>query len=166
MDSSGKEYTVVFEKIMDKYGDMVYRICLTITGNTEDARDSFQETFLRLVKNQDKIKNEEHLKAWLIRVATNCSRTIAASPWNRKTQGIKDTDTDHGEYLLQNSGLLSELQRLPDKYSVVLYLFYYEEYSIKEIGQLLNKKENSVKTLLNRGRKLLQKRLEEGGDRL
>ncbi len=87
MDSSGNGYTVVFEEIMEKYGDMVYRICLTITGNTEDAGDSFQETFLRLVKNQDKIKNEEHLKAWLICVATNCSKTTVSSFWNRKTRG-------------------------------------------------------------------------------
>ncbi|MGN1147770.1 MAG: RNA polymerase sigma factor [Lachnospiraceae bacterium] len=165
MDSSGNGFAFAFEEIMEKHGDMVYRICLTITGNAEDARDSFQETFLRLVKNQDKIKNEEHLKAWLIRVATNCSKTTVSSLWNRTTQGIKEEDMEEGTYGPQENELLSELQRLPSKYAVVLYLFYYEEYSIREIGQLLNKKENSIKTLLNRGRKLLKKRLEEGGKR-
>ncbi len=64
---------------------------------------------------------------------------------------------------MEENSLLTELQKLPDKYSVVLYLFYYEEYSIREIGRLLNKKESSVKTLLHRGRRLLKKRLEEGG---
>lgn len=165
MDSSGNGFTFAFDESMEKYGDMVYRICLTITGNTEDARDSFQETFLRLVKNQDKIKNEEHLKAWLIRVATNCSKTTVSSLWNRTTQGITEEDMKEETYGPGENELLSELQRLPGKYAVVLYLFYYEEYSIREIGQLLDKKENSVKTLLDRGRKLLKKRLEEGGKR-
>lgn len=158
-------YTVVFEKVMEKYGDMVYRICLTITGNTEDAKDSFQETFLRLVKNQDKIKDEEHLKAWLIRVAANCSKTIVSSPWNRKTQGIKEEDMGKEAGKPRGEDLLSELQKLPDKYSVTLYLFYYEEYSIREIGRILGRKENTIKTQLDRGRKLLKKKLEEGGER-
>lgn len=166
MDSSGNRYVIVFEEIMEKYGDMVYRICLTITGNAEDAKDSFQETFLRLVRNQNKIKSEEHLKAWLIRVATNCSRTTASSLWNRTTQGIQEGDIEEKTCQLEQGEMLCELQKLPSKYAVVLYLFYYEEYSIKEIGQLLNKRENSIKTLLQRGRRLLKKKLEEGGERL
>lgn len=164
MDSSDGGYVIVFEEIMEKYGDMVYRICLTVTGNPEDARDSFQETFLRLVRNRNKIKNEEHLKAWLIRVSTNCSRTIASSQWNRTTQGIREEDMEKSVCQPGQGELLSELRKLPDKYAVALYLFYYEEYSVREIGKLLNRGENSVKTLLQRGRKLLKKRLEEGGE--
>lgn len=165
MGLSDNGYTVVFEETMKKYGDMVYRICLTITGNPEDAGDSFQETFLRLVKNQNKIKDEAHLKAWLIRVATNCAKTTASSTWNRRTQGLREEELGGGTQQFREDELLSELQRLPSQYAVVLYLFYYEEYSIREIGRLLGKKENTVKTHLDRGRKLLKKRLEEGGGR-
>lgn len=64
----------------------------------------------------------------------------------------------------QQSRLLMELHALPQKYSVVLYLFYYEGYSVKEVARLLGKNENSIKTLLKRGRNLLRKSLEEGGD--
>lgn len=165
MDSSDNGYVMAFEEIMEKYGDMVYRICLTVTGNPEDARDSFQETFLRLVRNRDKIKNEEHLKAWLIRVSINCSRTIASSLWNRTTQGIQEEDMRESVCQPEQGELLSELRKLPDQYAVALYLFYYEEYSVREIARLMNKRENSVKTLLRRGRKLLKKKLEEGGER-
>lgn len=165
MDSSGNGYVMAFEEIMEKYGDMVYRICLTVTGNPEDAKDSFQETFLRLVRSRDKIKNEEHLKAWLIRVSINCSRTIASSLWNRTTQGIREEDMGESVCQPEQWGILSELRTLPDKYAVALYLFYYEEYSVREIARLMNKRENSVKTLLRRGRKLLKKKLEEGGER-
>lgn len=166
MNSPDNNYDVIFDDVMERYSDMVYRICLTITGNAEDAKDAFQETFLRLVKNKDKITSEEHLKAWLIRVASNCSKTTVTSTWNRTTQGM-DEETAGGEicYEQKENDLLTELQRLPKKYSVALYLFYYEEYSIREISAMLRKKENSIKTLLARGRTLLRKNLEEGGNK-
>lgn len=165
MSSQDKKYHIIFEQVIEQYGDMIYRIALTITGNEEDAKDVFQETFLRLVKYQHRITGEEHLKAWLIRVATNCAKTTAASPWNRRTQGMDaESKSEASVDDRENENLLTELQRLPGKYSVVLYLYYYEGYSIKEIALMLKKKENSVKTLLSRGRELLKKRLQEGGN--
>lgn len=164
MSSQEEKYYVDFEKAVEQYSDMIYRITLTITGNEEDAKDAFQEAFLRLVRNHHKITSEEHLKAWLIRVASNCAKTTVLSPWNRNTQGMEEELEGKGAVCDQTENeLLSELQQLPKKYSVALYLFYYEEYSIKEISRILEKNENSVKTLLNRGRSLLKKRLEEGG---
>lgn len=162
MDSPDKRYRIEFEQAIERYSDMIYRIAITITGNEEDAKDVFQETFLRLVRNQDKITSEEHLKAWLIRVVTNCAKTVASSSWNRKTQGLDKEEGQEAVFEQEENDLLSELQKLPEKYSVVLYLYYYEGYSIKEIGKLLEKNENSVKTLLNRGRSLLRKKLEGG----
>ncbi len=88
MKAPDNSYAIVFDDAIEQYGDMIYRICLTITGNAEDAKDAFQETFLRLVKNKDKITCEEHLKAWLIRVASNCAKSAAGSTWNRTTQGF------------------------------------------------------------------------------
>lgn len=165
MRSPDNRYAVVFDDAIEQYGDMIFRICLTITGNVEDAKDAFQETFLRLVKNKDKITCEEHLKAWLVRVASNCAKSAAGSKWNRTTQGLFD-ETACGEFTYEQkeNDLLAELYRLPKKYSVALYLYYYEEYSVREIATLLEKKENSIKTLLARGRKLLKESLEEGGD--
>lgn len=165
MEQPNENFQVNLEKAISQYADMIYRIAVTITGNKADADDVFQETFLRLVKNQAKIQSEEHLKAWLIRVAGNCAKTMVMSPWNQKTQGIKGEDAkempETGE---KQDRLLVELHALPQKYSLVLYLFYYEGYSVKEIAKLLKKNENSIKTLLKRGRNLLKKSLEEGGE--
>ncbi len=161
MNSPEKKYHIEFDRAIEKYSDMIYRIAMTITGNEEDAKDVFQETFLRLVRNKDKITSEEHLKAWLIRVVTNCAKTTVLSPWNRNTQGF-DQDQE-AVYRQKEDHLLTELQKLPEKYSIVLYLYYYEGYSVKEIGKILKKNENSVKTLMNRGRNLLKKELEGGG---
>ncbi len=160
MNSPEKKYHIEFDRAIEKYSDMIYRIAMTITGNEEDAKDVFQETFLRLVRNKDKITSEEHLKAWLIRVVTNCAKTTVLNPWNRNTQGF-DQDKE-AVYRQEEDHLLTELQKLPEKYSIVLYLYYYEGYSVKEIGKILKKNENSVKTLMNRGRNLLKKELEGG----
>lgn len=165
MNSPEKKYHIEFNRAVEQYSDIIYRIAIAITGNEEDAKDVFQETFLRLVKNQNKIQSEEHLKAWLIQVSGNCAKTIVSNPWNKKTQGFSGEieGNNQTDDLLKNH-LLSELHQLPQKYSMVLYLFYYEGYAIKEIAKLLNKNENSIKTLLNRGRNLLRKRLKEGGE--
>lgn len=165
MEQPKENFHVDLEKAISQYADMVYRIAVTITGNKADADDVFQETFLRLVKNQTKIRSEEHLKSWLIKVAGNCAKTMVMSPWNQKTQGLlaEDAKKMQGTFDKQNR-LLMELHALPKKYSLVLYLFYYEGYSVKEIAGLLEKNENSIKTLLKRGRNLLKKSLQEGGD--
>lgn len=163
MSSPDNKYRVDFEKSIERYSDMVYRIAVTITKNEEDAKDVFQETFLRLVRNHDKIVSEEHLKAWLIRVVSNCAKTTVSSPWNRNTQGFeKEKEACEEAYEPEESHLLTELQKMPQKYSVVLYLYYYEGYSINEIGKLLEKNENTVKTLMSRGRELLREKLEGG----
>ena len=165
MEQPKENFHVDLEKAISQYADMIYRIAVTITGNKADADDVFQETFLRLVKNQSKIQNEEHLKAWLIKVAGNCAKTMVMSPWNQKTQGLLGEDTKEMQGVSDKQNrLLMELHDLPQKYSLVLYLFYYEGYSVKEIAGLLEKNENSIKTLLKRGRNLLKKSLEEGGE--
>ena len=162
MNLSENQYKIEYEQVIDKYSDMVYRITVTITGNVEDAKDAFQETFLRLVRNQEKIKDEEHLKAWLIRVASNCAKTIVTNPWNKRTQGLEEDD-EQVTYMEEEDTLLTEVKNLSPNYALSLYLFYYEEYSIKEIAEIMNKNENTVKTLLSRGRMELKKRLEKGG---
>ena len=115
------------------------------------------------MRHHKEITGEEHLKAWLIRVASNCAKTMVTNPWNKRTQGFSENNQEPVYHQKDNS-LFLELKELPYKYSLVLYLFYYEGYSVKEIGDILEKKENSVKTLLNRGRKLLKNRLEGGKD--
>ena len=166
MKIQNDKYRVDLEKAIDDYSDMVYRVAVTITHNEEDARDVFQETFLRLVRNQDKIESEAHLKAWLIRVAGNCAKTVVTSPWNKNTQGLDEEVVNNMEAdpAPEESELLTQLKKLPQKYSMALYLFYYEEYSIKEIAEIMEKNENSIKTLLARGRTMLKERLKEGGN--
>lgn len=163
-----KNYRIDLDEAVDKYGDMVYRIAVSYTKNQTDAQDIFQETFLRLVKYRNTIEDEEHLKAWLIRVASNCAKTFLTSHWQKNTQGFDETGPEPAaeETAREGGELLEKVRSLPEKYRLVLYLFYYEEYSIKEVAGIIGKKENTVKSLLARGRELLRKQLGKEGNLL
>ncbi|MBD5536840.1 MAG: sigma-70 family RNA polymerase sigma factor [Lachnospiraceae bacterium] len=156
------------DEIIDKYADMVYRIAVNETGNREDAQDVFQEVFLRLVRYRDRIANEEHLKAWLIRVTINCAKKQKGSFWNRKVTPVEksaqeqsDERTADAYETVENadSSVLLAVRELPEKYRSVVYLFYYEEMSIAQIGKLLGEKESTVKSRLYRAREILKMRL-------
>lgn len=153
--------TFNIDEIIDQYADMVYRIALTQMKNIHDAQDIFQEVFLRLVKYINTIENEEHLKSWLIRVTLNCSKTSLMSGWRKHTQPL-ELEEEQQQSLFQTkeqSELYEQIQELPKKYRTVIYLFYYEELSIKEICVVTGQKETTVKSQLSRARKMLKERL-------
>lgn len=92
-----------------------------------------------------------------IRVTLNCSKTSLKSFWNNKVEEI-----DEQAYIFEKKeiDLTPYLNKLPKKYNAVLYLFYYEGYSTKEMAKLLHIKENNVRVLLNRARNKLRKEIE------
>lgn len=155
------------EEIIDKYADMVYRIAVNQTGNREEAQDIFQEVFLRLVRCRDRITGEEHAKAWLIRVTINCARKHQTSFWKKKVS-LEETAREGADQKAElvyeavenaDSPVLRAVRELPEKYRSVVYLFYYEEMSIVQIGSVLGEKEATVKSRLYRARNILKTRL-------
>lgn len=149
------------EYLVEKYADMVYRLALSRTRNKENSEDVFQEVFLRISKRLPDFESEEHEKAWLIRVTINCSKNIINSRWNR-TVDILEQDLKQEE--IQMDEIYYDVLRLPQKYRTVIHLFYYENLPIKEISNILNTKETTVKTWLSRGRQQLKNVLEGGID--
>lgn len=157
-------YKVNLEEAVERYADMVYRTAMTVTRNDADANDVFQETFLRLVKYRDTIESEEHLKAWLLRVTANCAKSLVTDTWNKRTQGLDEALK--ADETMENRGqgaIFEQIRRLPANYSMSLYLYYYEEYSIKEIARITNHNINTVKSYLKRGKELLRRQLVKEG---
>lgn len=162
----GHRFEVDVEDAVRRYADMVYRLAVLNSRNIHEAEDVFQEVFLKLHKNRNKIKDEQHLKAWLIRVTVNQCRSMAVSAWNRYTVSIEQSgemvvETEYKDY----SEVYKAVRQLPQKYREVIYLYYYEEFQIKEIADILKRPEATVKTHLARGRRLLNELLKgEFGD--
>ena len=145
--------------VLDRYSDMVYRIALTQTKKKENAEDVYQEVFLRLIQAKKPFESEEHIKAWLIRVTINCSRKIFASSWFRRTVPLEE---DLELQTPEKSDIFRFVAALPQTYSIIIYLYYKEDYSLKEISALLHMKEATVRSRLFRARNMLRKEL--GGE--
>lgn len=149
------------EKVVRFYADLVYRLAFARTGTKCDADDVFQEVFLRYLKKQPVFENEEHRKAWLIRVTINCSHKLWHSAWKRKVGPLTETIPFETE---EDMDLQHELRQLPPKYRAVIHLFYYENMSLEEISQALHRKNSTVRTQLTRARALLRTVLKEEDD--
>ena len=86
-------FKVDVDAAVREFADTVYRLAVINTNTVADAEDAFQEVFVRLVKNKDKIESKEHLKAWLIRVTINECRRITGSSW-KKNVTLASSDAD------------------------------------------------------------------------
>ena len=146
---------------VEQYQNMVYRIGLHWFGNSHDAEDVVQETFLRLYRQEKVFENMEHLRLWLIRVAVNLCKDAMKSPWRRRHVAL-DTLAEQPAFDRPEQGALyREVMALSEKYRTVLNLYYYEGFSTKEIAELLSLRQTAVTTRLSRGRQLLKERLGE-----
>lgn len=149
------------DAVVEKYYDMIIRIAYHNLKNQADVEDVAQEVFLKLMREED-FEDEGHRKAWLIRVTINLCKDVNKSAWNRKTEGLIETLEPFSK---EQQRILDELWELPKNYRNVVYLYYYEELTIREIGRILREKENTVSSWLSRARKKLKTILMEGGYR-
>ncbi len=144
------------KKTVEKYFDMIYRLALSQTKSHEHADDVVQETFLRYIRSEKKFESDEHIKAWLIRVALNCSKNVFMSSWTKKTVPLSDDITFDTE---EKHDVYYAVLELPQKYRTVIHLFYYEDFSISDIAKYLNRNESTIKSQLSRGRNMLREKL-------
>ena len=142
-----------------RYSDMVYRLAFARVKNRYDADDILQEVFLRLLKSKTVPVSEEHLKAIIIRITINCSKSLLTSVRFKRNVELKEdiptSDTDFET--------LDAVLRLPKKYRTVVHLHYYCGYKTDEIASLLYIKPSTVKSQLFRARQMLEKSL-KGAD--
>jgi len=141
---------------VERYGDMLYRICMVMLRNSADAEDAVQETFIKYIKNLSQISDGEHEKAWLITVATNKCRDMLRYQKRHFTES--EELLDGYAVTKEESGILDALMELPEKYKMVLTLFYVDEYKTEEIADIMGIGVSAVKMRLSRGRKLLEEK--------
>lgn len=162
MSNEKAELERCFQKAIDQYADMVYRVAMNQMKNKEDADDIFQEVFIKWMQHRNEFENSSHEKAWLIRVTINLCKNMLTSSWRKKgtewSEEIENTLV-HEDKIQEESPLSQVLEQLPENYRIAIHLFYYEELSIKEISQVTGEKESTVRTQLTRARRQLKKLL-------
>ena len=146
------------------YRDHLFAAAFHICENAEDAEDVVQETLLRYYNSKKDFDSEEHIRAWLFRVAVNLSKNVRRSFWRHKAVPLEDYMDTLTFASSESESLFAEVMKLPEKYRLVIHLFYYEDYSVREISRILKISESNVKVRLNRGRKMLKQTLQEEWD--
>ena len=113
------------------------------------------------MENLHKLQNEEHIKAWLIRVTINCCKTRFRSAWRKRTAPLEAAGDPAQEPCEERGEVYDAVLKLPEKYRNVIHLFYFEDMAIRQISVVLKTRENTVKSLLSRGRTMLKTALGE-----
>ena len=146
-----------------KYSDMLYKICIVILCNEQDVQDAIQDTFCRYLEKWPEFRDEEHEKAWLIRVATNICRDMIR--FQIRHPKVSIDELENTLVAPEQKETLKELLELPVKQKTVLYLHYVEGYHIKEIAAIMGTTESAVKMQMLRGRKQMRLSWKEAYDR-
>ncbi len=146
---------------IDRFGDSVYRLALCRLGSEADAEDVFQEVFLRLFKSNTDFNDNEHLKAWLLRVTIQRCNDFHRAVNRRQMENIDDCQELGADIPQDYSELWSAVNSLPDNQRTAVHLFYAEGYSTEEIAEVMDCQPSTVRTWLHRGRKELKTMLEE-----
>ena len=145
-----------------QYSDMIRRLCMLHLKNYADTEDIFQTVFLKYVLSSVSFENQEHEKAWLIRVTINACKDLLKSFFRSRTVSIDQIAEQPADLPPDNREVLEAVLSLPEKYKDVVYLYHYEEYTARQIGRILGKNVNTIYTILNRSKKILRDKL--GGD--
>lgn len=151
--------------VMEKYKDNLFSAAFSICKSAADADDVVQDTLIQYHMTDKQFDNEQHIRAWLLRVAINKAKNVNMSFWRRASVPLEDYTETLVFETPEAKGLFTEVLKLPEKYRIVIHLYYYEDYPVKEIAQILHTSESNIKVRLSRGRKMLKTALKEAWER-
>lgn len=149
-------------RAIEQYSDMIRRLCMIHLKSYADTEDIFQTVFLKYVLSSVSFENDEHEKAWFIRVTINACRDLLKNFFHSRVTSLDEILEQPVQMQEDHREVLEAVLSLPQKYREVVYLHYYENYTALEISRILGKKVNTIYTLLTRSRKMLREKL--GGD--
>ena len=150
------------ERLVETYSDLVLRLSYSYLNQTQDAQDICQTVFVKLLMEPREFKSPEHERAYILWMAANACKDLLKSHWRRTTVAMEAASHIPAPELEEGS-LSAAVNLLPPKYRAVIYLYYYEGYSSKEIARLLGRNPATVATQLRRGRTQLKDLLESEG---
>lgn len=156
MNNSSVRPTDSVQTIVQIYGNMLFRICYVLLGNEADAEDAVQETIIKYMQKAPTFENSEHEKAWLITTAKNQCRDMLRFRLRHPQINLEYLQGSSSD--IYDSDILEALMSLPEKFRLVLILYYVEEYRIEDIARIIQRTPSAVKMRLQKGRKLLEEK--------
>lgn len=153
-------------RLIDAYGNELLRLCTLYLKDKYLAEDALQETYIKVWQNYSSYKGMSNEKTWLTRIAINTCKNYLRTRWYSETDTsdlmeiVRFPRNDYKQ-VEESIDLMNGILGLKDKYRVVMLMYYYQELSVKEIAEVLGKKESTILSLLGRGRKILKTKLGE-----
>ena len=143
------------ERLVEQYADLLLRVAYAWTGSEPDAQDVCQTVLIQRLTTRKSFDGPEHERAWLIRLAINRCKNLHKSPW-RSRRAEWDEAMAAEVHMPEESDVLDAVRSLPPKQAAAIFLRYYEEYSVGEIGEIMGVRPALVSTWLARGREKLK----------
>ncbi|MBQ9625434.1 MAG: sigma-70 family RNA polymerase sigma factor [Clostridia bacterium] len=152
------------DEVYKKYANNVFSAAFCICKSKADAEDVTQDAFIKYCSHKKEFADENHIKAWLLRTAINRAKDIKASFWQRNRVSLEEYMAELEFEEPKDEQLFKAVMALPQKYRTAIHLYYYEDYAVKEIADLLKASVGTVKSQLSRGRTLLKNTVEDWKD--
>ena len=162
-----KQWTSIteFREFYDRQVKRVYRLAMVMMGNISDAEDVTQTVFLKAWEKEPDFRDADHEIAWILTTTRNQCKDIHKSFYRRKRADLENAPELQVTLETQmDSEIWEALQSLAEKYRMVLYLYYYEGYSVRELSVILRRRESTLQTQLATGRKQMKSLLESKGE--
>lgn len=162
-----KQWTSIteFREFYDRQVKRVYRLAMVLMGNISDAEDVTQTVFLKAWEKKPDFRDADHEIAWILTTTRNQCKDIHKSFYRRKRADLENAPEPQVTLETQmDSEIWEALQSLAEKYRMVLYLYYYEGYSVRELSVILKRRESTLQTQLATGRKQMKSLLESKGE--
>ena len=153
---------VIAEEILNIYGNSILRLAYSYVKNMSDAEEILQDTIIKYIEKSPDFENENHKKAWLMKVCANLSKNRIEYNKIRMSDELSDELTEENRTDL--SFVWDAVKTLEPNYREAIHLFYYEGFSTSEIAKILGKNESTVRSNLSRGRQKLKSVLKEAYD--
>ena len=151
--------------LIDQYERELLRLCCVYLRDISMAEDAVQETFIKAYQHMDAFRGESSEKTWLYKIAINVCRDMRRSRWMRlfdRSVSVDAMQIPVGGAPDVSIALMQEIMRLPVRQREAVFLFYYQDMTLSEIGKLLGVPVSTVGDRLNRARKQLRKALQGG----
>lgn len=149
------------EMLVEEYRHNLYVAAFNMYKNAQDAEDVVQDTFIEYLSQRKDFESEQHIRAWLFRVAINKAKNKNHAFFRRNSLPLEDFIETLTFESAESSELFETVMALPEKYRIVIHLFYYEGYSVNEIADILKLTPDNVKVRLSRERLSLRNTLKE-----
>lgn len=152
------------QALYEKFGPKMYGHCIRYAGNVEEAQDVLQDGFIKVFEKISSLKDANSLEGWMSRIFIN----LALSNYRKRKAGpdliemeplqevLTDKDDDIPQDELDPKLVLQQIQKLPEKYRLVLNAYAIDGLSHKEIASLLDTTESNTKSILSRARKIMR----------